>query len=55
MAAKSLYEVIQDIVSDLREGKVTHRQGVVRLMHAGLNEPAAEKMMDRLVKQVEDE
>ena len=52
---KSIYQVIQDIVQELRNGGLNYNSMIRRLVEAGMDVDSADKLLDRLMKQVDDE
>ena len=52
---KSIYQVIQDIVIELRNGGLDYHSMIHRLVEAGMDSDSADKLLDRLMKQVDDE
>ena len=51
----NMYESIQKIVEELRQGSRNFEQMLKWLRDSGMGEGEAERMLDRLMKQVEDE
>lgn len=51
----SIYKVIQEIVDALRHGSTNFRMMVTALIMAGMEREDAEKMLERLQNQVDEE
>lgn len=52
---KSLYEIIQEIVKDLKRNSGTYQEMLDRLTQEGMDKEDAEKLLRRLLDQIVDE